>query len=1009
MIQQTAPVIATAILKSLYAGAICYAALRILLVALHKVKPLIKYHLGNISAVIPFIVFIVSLTDLFQSNTAAPVTPVVNKMNTTVFITSQGPSAGATIVTKAEPFSFSSLITVINDIAIEYSNIIMMMYLAGVLLFAVRLLVQYIQSRRLKTHLTVDPDSTWLKLLYTTKKKLGITKNIQLLFTERDISPCILGYAKAVILVPVSLANSITTQQAEAILLHELAHFKQYDYYINLLMQCINCLLFFNPFTQHSIQLAAEQRELACDETAAGHGRNVELAETLTMIASIQARQNALSLSLQEGSLLYRVQKLLNIAPNKAKGNRTVPAALLTLLISVGLMLSVNNKIFSEERDDTREQLTKISAKMYKEGNIRYVVVDAILDSIIKLPVKADVLYMGSHYLNILTENGEISLSERTEKIYVEKLQRFLRQMDESDERTLNFSVGKSNPLTMADILNEHSAFRTSSIADRYSVGITKPSLKQLFAEMDTDGFITSPYDRFEMRYVKDYIEVNGEKLTGTSYEKYKGLFKELMGINLTDNQVSGRLTSGDLLQYYAKAKRPNTTVGLVVTDAFLEEQEKAKGFEKMIIAEMHKDKLIDSNYKIMIIYTPDAVGANNFLFKGLIADKYNKLFSSYHPELFKNDNFSIVITENEKRKYPDQSHLRNNKSLYTFDKAPFEEQQDVVNNHAEAMKKHDEAMKEHEKAMEEHDKAMVEHDKLMEEHDKAMEQHDKALEKAEVSQKKNGNNFNILRNQLAKDKLIDTSSYYLVAYDYDGIYVNARKLEGDAAKRYKVLFEDLGIKAGHGTTMERVPEGVALEWKTNNSKITVPAHGNNVPAIAEKMFTEGNPYFILAYAIHDGLLKERKSYSVFYKKGVIEWDGKRLAEPLQSKYSKLMTEFLKAHNQPLTTYGMRGDGITIKKLNTPSSTLRQKRITDGKNEHGVHYTVIVLNKMATNNIVDTTKPYDIRYNARGVFVNGKKLEQGISQPYEEIFIKGLGHKPRSFTGDGTVIINKPK
>lgn len=1027
MIQQTAPVIATAILKSLYAGALCYAALRILLVALHKVKPLIKYHLGNISAVIPFIVFIVSLTDLFsQSNTAAPIIPAVNQTNTTLIITSQAQTSGAVTGTAPEPvsYSFNGIVASINEVILEYSNIIMMMYLAGVLLFAVRLLLQYIQSRRLKTHLTLEPDSAWLKLLYSTKKKLGITKDIQLLFTERNISPCILGYAKAVILVPVSLANSISTEQAEAILLHELAHFKQYDYYINLLMQCINCLLFFNPFTQHSILLATEQRELACDETAAGYGRNIELAETLTMIASIQARQNVLSLSLKKGSLLYRVQKLLNIAPDKAKGNRTVPVALLTLLISVGLMLSVNNKIFSGEKDNTTEQLKNISTQMYDEGNVRYIIVDAILDSIIQLPAKADVLYMGSHYLNILTKNGAVPLSERTEKIYVQKLQRFLQKLGEDDERTLNFNVGKEEELTIADILDKHSTFRKTSVADRYSMGMTRTSLKQLFADMDADGFIKSPYDRFEMRYSKDRIEVNGEKLTGSVYEKYKGRFKELMGIDLTDSQVSGRLTRGDLLQYYAKAEKQNATLPstYITSSSFFEAEGKVKKFEKKLIAEMHKDGLIDSNYKIMIICTPDVVGANNFIFKGHLDKKYKDIFRNNHPDLFDHKNgFSIIITENDKREYPDQTQLHKNKLLYNYDKTTFSKQAENLVNHDLAMKQHDEAMKEHEKAMEEHDKAMEEHDKLMEEHDKLMEQydkemekhdkavekHDKAIKKAEVNQKKSGEHFNILKKQLAKDKLIDTNGYYQVVYNTEGIYVNARKLEGAAQQRYKALFADLGYKTGHGKMIERIPEGVALEWETNNTKVTIPAYSNNMPAIAELMFTEGNPYFILAYAINDGLLKERQSYDFYYRKGIIEWDGKPLAEPLQSKYSKLMKEFFKAHNQSLTSYGMRGDGVTKKKLNTPSSSLRRKRITDGKNEEGVFYSVAALNQMVADKVVDTTKPYTIRYNGRSISINGKRLDDDVSEKYERILINETHHKPGATKGSGTILIEK--
>src|SRR5690606_30461554 len=126
----------------------------------------------------------------------------------------------------------------------------------------------------------------------------------------------------------------------------------------------------------------------------------------------------------------------------------------------------------------------------------------------------------------------------------------------------------------------------------------------------------------------------------------------------------------------------------------------------------------------------------------------------------------------------------------------------------------------------------------------------------------------------------------------------------------------------------ERIPDRLAVpDWKVGNNTVHLYTDGHNLPAIAEKMFTEGNPNFVVAYVIHDGLVKQDEAYDVMYKNGKVSWQGKTMPGPMQTKYSKLMADFLKAHGKDMQEYGIGGNGVTKKELNNPQSAIRKKRI----------------------------------------------------------------------------------
>jgi bla regulator protein BlaR1 len=96
--------------------------------------------------------------------------------------------------------------------------------------------------------------------------QLNIKKKIQVFLSDTVTTPLTIGFLKPVILIPVASINHLTTDQLEAVLLHELAHIKRYDYLVNIILSVVEISLFFNPFTQLLSKNIRKERENSCDD-----------------------------------------------------------------------------------------------------------------------------------------------------------------------------------------------------------------------------------------------------------------------------------------------------------------------------------------------------------------------------------------------------------------------------------------------------------------------------------------------------------------------------------------------------------------------------------------------------------------------------------------------------------------------------------------------------------------------------------------------------------------------
>ncbi|HEX6193189.1 MAG TPA: M56 family metallopeptidase [Chitinophagaceae bacterium] len=163
-------------------------------------------------------------------------------------------------------------------------------------------------------------DVEWRMFVRKVAAQLGITKPVQIWVSSLVTSPVTIGYLKPVILVPLAAINHLSTRQMEAVLLHELAHIRRYDYFINLLIKFIQSILYFNPFVKAFVSIVEREREKSCDEMVIQfeydpHGY-------ATALLTLQQADNfpkplAVAASGKKNDLLHRIEWIMGVREKK--------------------------------------------------------------------------------------------------------------------------------------------------------------------------------------------------------------------------------------------------------------------------------------------------------------------------------------------------------------------------------------------------------------------------------------------------------------------------------------------------------------------------------------------------------------------------------------------------------------------------------------------------------------------------------------------------------------------
>jgi len=192
------------------------------------------------------------------------------------------------------------------------SRRIFMIWLAGVMLFSVYHLLGWRRARGFVKRGTSPVPSGWQARFEKLCHEFRVRRLVSLLSSSLVKVPCVVGWMKPVILVPVSMFTSLDPSEIEMILVHELAHVRRYDILVNILQTAMETLFFFNPAIWWLSRQIRIERENCCDDTAILRaGSRLRYARALTNLEEVRMFQTSFNSALTGSPLRRRIQRIV--------------------------------------------------------------------------------------------------------------------------------------------------------------------------------------------------------------------------------------------------------------------------------------------------------------------------------------------------------------------------------------------------------------------------------------------------------------------------------------------------------------------------------------------------------------------------------------------------------------------------------------------------------------------------------------------------------------------------
>ena len=233
------------------------------------------------------------------------------------------------------------------------------MWLAGVLVLSIRRVGGWWLIEQMRRSAVIQVPDSVRDSFDRLCLRIGIRRHIDLRVCDRVSGPLAMGVVRSLILLPASALTSLSPEQLEVVLAHELAHIRRADYLWNMLQTAIETLFVFHPAVWWVSKALRQQRELCCDDVAlACCSDPLVFATALLCLEEERGDRTELAMALDghqsRSGLRTRIVRILGEAP---QGRRDVaPSSLIGVCAMLGLFLLPLHSVFADLQPKARVQ-----------------------------------------------------------------------------------------------------------------------------------------------------------------------------------------------------------------------------------------------------------------------------------------------------------------------------------------------------------------------------------------------------------------------------------------------------------------------------------------------------------------------------------------------------------------------------------------------------------------------------------------------------------------------------
>lgn len=216
------------------------------------------------------------------------------------------------------------------------------LWLVGVMGLSARLCFGWLCVERMRRRSVRPVPPEWEERLTRIAERMRVSRPIRLLESALVEAPVVIGALRPIVLVPASAWLGLSPTQLEALLAHELAHVRRYDYALNFVQSVLETLLFYHPAVWWVSRTIRLEREACCDEMALEiSGDRRGYAHALVSMEELRGRGRRLAVAASGGLLIDRIRRIVGVpAPQSNRSGwwllAAVAGASVLLAIAMG-------------------------------------------------------------------------------------------------------------------------------------------------------------------------------------------------------------------------------------------------------------------------------------------------------------------------------------------------------------------------------------------------------------------------------------------------------------------------------------------------------------------------------------------------------------------------------------------------------------------------------------------------------------------------------------------------
>jgi beta-lactamase regulating signal transducer with metallopeptidase domain len=168
----------------------------------------------------------------------------------------------------------NSMPTAISVPAPHFSltNIVLFIWLAGLLLVALKLFVGLARLMRMAARSKIVLDVDWIRMVTGLSESFGVRRSVRILeCSSRDAMPLTWGTFHPRIILPVC-ASGWSEERRRIVIAHELSHIARQDWFIQMCAELLACFYWFHPLVWIAAGKLRQESEMACDASALNSG-----------------------------------------------------------------------------------------------------------------------------------------------------------------------------------------------------------------------------------------------------------------------------------------------------------------------------------------------------------------------------------------------------------------------------------------------------------------------------------------------------------------------------------------------------------------------------------------------------------------------------------------------------------------------------------------------------------------------------------------------------------------